>query len=66
MEPPICEFLIAVLTLSANSFAELPPLDGAAMLVTELVISLPAPKISEPLELNVLLAVPTMLFAMPE
>ena len=38
----------------------------ASILVIELVISLPAPKIKEPLELLVLLAVPTTVLLNPE
>ena len=64
--PPLSLFLTALRNVSARSFAEAPPLDGALMLVTELVISLPAPKIREPLELKARFAVPTMLFATPE
>ena len=45
-----------------RGLAELPPSSGAPEIdLTELVISLPAPIIREPLELNVLFAVPTML-----
>ena len=67
MEPPPLAFLTAVRNVSANSLAELPAsvaLTGIG--VTELVISLPAPITMEPLELNVLFAVPTMLLPIPE
>ena len=63
--PPLASFT-AVRNVSANSLAELPPSSGAPEIdATELVISLPAPMIREPLELNVLFAVPTMLLAIP-
>ena len=65
--PPPLEFLTAVRNFPANFLAELPPLVGAPMIaVVEFVISLPAPTIIEPLELNVLLAVPTILLPIPE
>ena len=55
-----------VIKLVCNSLAEAPPLDGAEIVVVELVISLPAPNTKAPFELNVLFAVPTMLLAIPE
>ena len=67
MAPPPLASLTAVRNFSANSLAELPPSSGVPeRYVTEFVISLPAPIIREPLELNVLFAVPTMLLATPE
>ena len=67
MEPPPLELLTTVLNLSAKSLAELPASVAlTGILVTEFVISLPAPITMEPLELNVLFAVPTMLLPIPE
>ena len=67
MEPPLLDARIELLKLSAKSFAEAPPSVGVPeKLVYELVISLPAPKIREPLELAVRLATPVMVLPIPE
>ncbi|WP_441562245.1 hypothetical protein ACSZOP_07875 [Colibacter massiliensis] len=64
--PPLLDDFTDARSLSARSLAEVLLPEGAEILVMELVISLPAPKMREPLELAVLFAVPTMLFATPE
>ena len=64
--PPLLEFFTAVINDFCSACAESPPVDGAEIEEMELVISFPAPKIREPLELKVRFAVPTMLFATPE
>ena len=72
VEPPDLLSFTKLRTVSAISVTEDGPpkavgvIELASISVTELVISLPAPKIKEPLELLVLLAVPTTVLLNPE
>ena len=66
VEPPLLDDLIEFINVVCKALAESPAELGAAIVVMELVISLPAPKIKEPLELKVLLATPTTLLAIPD
>ena len=72
VEPPDSLFVTKVLrslAISATEFGPPETLPVIALVSTaaiELVISLPAPKIKLPLELKVLLAVPTTALAKPE
>ena len=63
--PPLSDSFTLAIKVFCNAWAESPLLVGAEISVIELVISLPAPKIKAPLELNSRLAVPTILLATP-